>query len=127
MLDGDLKENIYNFLKRGAVSFAEIERGYGKGSCAYGCKEHIYYWFSLTEPVVDAIHELYREKQILFYPANILVYLVDGLVPRVPIAKGNRSYKTDRWLPVVIWRTDAARGVLSREAKKVFREAGWDV
>lgn len=123
----EFKEEIYNFLKRGAVSFAEIENKYGRGECAYGCKDYTFYWFSLTEPTVDAIHELFREKRILFYPTTYLVYLADGMIPKVPIAKSSRDYKTDHWIPVVIWRTDMVKNALKPRERKIYKNAGWDV
>lgn len=123
----ELKEEIYNFLKRGSVSFVEIQNKYGRGECAYGCKDHTVYWFSLTDQTVDAIHELYKEKRILFYPTNCLIYLADGLIPKVPIAKSARDYKIDHWLPVVIWRADMLKNMLKPKEREIYRNAGWDV
>lgn len=123
----EFKEEIYNFLKRGAVSFAEIQNKYGSGEIAYGYKDCTFYWFSLTEPTADAIHELYCEKRILFYPTTYLVYLADGMIPKAPIAKSSKDYKTDHWLPVVIWRTDMVKNILKPRERKMFRTAGWDV
>jgi len=123
----DLKEEILEFCKRGAVSFAEIENRFGKGTEGYGCQENSWYWFHLTKETVCAIHELFKEKKIIFYPSDPLVYLVDGIIPTYPIAKTGRKYKKDHWLPVVIWRTERIKNILPPRQAKIYRDAGWDI
>ena len=37
-----------------------------------------------------------------FAPASVLTYVIDGAVPKHPVAKQARAYKTPRWAPVVL-------------------------
>lgn len=122
-----LKEEIFEFLKRGAVSFAEIEDRFGTGNYTLELKHNTCLWFCLPIEVINKINELRQEKSILFYPADSLVYLVDGRIPKVPIAKSDREYKSERWLPVVLWRTDMIKGLMKTKEANVYRAAGWDV
>jgi len=56
--------------------------------------------------VVEAIQSLDTQKKIIMYPSHSAVYLIDGGAVQLPIARSDRDYKFERWLPVVLWRTD---------------------
>lgn len=125
----ELKEQIYDFCKRGAVSFAEIQDRFGKGDMglSFGKYEHLWYWQGLTQETVEALIELGNEKKILLYPTTYLVYLCDGAIPVMPIAKQVKDYKIDHWVPVVIWRTENIRRQLKPKDRKLYKNAGYDV
>lgn len=52
-------------------------------------------------------------KTIKLAPCAPLSYVIDGAVPKMPIAKSLRHYKTPRWCPVVM-RPVGARDSKSR-------------
>jgi len=87
------------------VSFAElcrIEGFEGDGQCLGIASKNIWFWFNLSTGAADALEKLIEEKKIEFCPTTPLIYLIDGRIPNVPVAKQNRSYKKDRWLPVAL-------------------------
>ncbi len=125
----DITEEVYGFLKKGGVSFAELEHKFGSGNQHYGMKElgEAWLWFTLNEETASAVHKLYSEKRILFYPTNPLVYLVDGVMPTFPVAEKGIKYKTTHWLPCTIERADMIKGKLKPRHAKIYCDAGWDV
>jgi len=126
-MKGNIKERVYEYLKLGGVTFVEITGAFGKGEYAYCVDEHIVCGWNLTEEVADAIKELYDEKKILFYPTNMMTYVIDGAALRLPIAKTARHYKRDHWFPVVIWRTEMAKEILCDEHRKLYASDGYDI
>ena len=103
----NMKERILEFLKTqgGNVSFAEMSNrieGF-KGDMSYGRGDlNIWIWFSMSEQAAEALEELSKEKSIVLTPCSAMVYMCDGIVPSVPIAKKTRRYKTMRWAPTVL-------------------------
>lgn len=124
-----IEERVYNYIKRGSVSFAEIQKRYGEGHHAIECPDskNSFYWFGLKDDVANAICNLMNDRHVLAYPSSTMVYMVDGIVPKVPISKGYHAYKTRRWMPVVLYRTDADLKWMSNAAKKMYRDGGWKV
>src|SRR5581483_3525387 len=45
-----------------------------------------------SEVLVQALKDLLRDKQIFPIPASVLVYMVDGYVPDLPLVKRNYQY-----------------------------------
>jgi hypothetical protein len=66
-------------------------------------------WQGVTEAAAAAIGELHRRQLIHPVPTPLLVYMVDGTIPRLPIAKQFRHYKKPHWLPVVFDRGPASK------------------
>ena len=94
--------------RRGGVSIAEIarvleSRGIPTNGDVWLSRSkladlNIYIWPCATnaaEQVMEALECAVEPK-----PASWLVYLCDGLMWNVPIAKTVRRYKNQRWLPV---------------------------
>jgi len=104
MSNEELKNQILNFVKkRRYVSFVEIEREFGKGEeMLYDPDTNIVYWGNLKPEVCDAIIELINEGKLYIRPCTVFVYLVDGKVLGLPIARRIRKYKRLHWLPVVL-------------------------
>ncbi|OPX93100.1 MAG: hypothetical protein A4E59_02892 [Syntrophorhabdus sp. PtaB.Bin027] len=102
----DLKQKIGSFISSwgGGVSFVELEQhipGF-RGDYSIGFEDkNIWFWFHCSSESIDAIDELLKEGRISIKTTTPLVYIADGGMPNVPMAKGNRTYKTPRWLPVV--------------------------
>lgn len=122
-----LTEQIYEFLRKGGVSCVEIEEEFGRGEYIFELKTNTILWPTLRMDVIDGLLELHRTKKMIIYPSQMLVYMIDGRVPQLPIAKSDRDYKSERWLPVVLWRTDMLKGILKQKEANIYRAAGWDV
>jgi hypothetical protein len=103
-----IKRQIVDLVKRyhGNVSFAELEQNIEgfKGDFLWGAADkNVFFWFTLSESAVNALDQLFHEDAIEIKPTSLLVYMFDGAVPEVPIARQfRRNYKKKRWLPVVI-------------------------
>lgn len=126
----ELIDEIYAYLEKDAVSFAEIERKFGSGGWSFTIESlgEAWFWFNLTEKTYKALNELYSEKKILFYPSSRLVYLIDGIVPTYPMAKRGKYYKTTHWMPVVIYRTDSQylKDRLTSKEKEIYQQGGYN-
>lgn len=57
-------------------------------------------WPAMSSEAIRALGELIQEGEVVMEPASQLSYFIDGKRPDLPIAKGFRPYKTERWLPV---------------------------
>jgi len=129
------EDDVYNFINRkgGGVSFAEIESEFGSGKCALVRDDmNITLWPCLTQETVDAVMLLYNEKRVVFVPATVLIYVVDGRVPDLPVVRRPpvNGYKELHWLPVSLYTTpqvrDGAAGI-SEEQIQAYREGGYDL
>jgi len=103
-----MKDQIYEFIKRGNVSLAELTKripGF-KGDMQWRLakNENIIIWQGMSNEAIDAIESLLDEKKISIKPCHFLVYMCDGVVPNFPIVKRNYKYKTPHWLPVALNR-----------------------
>jgi hypothetical protein len=64
---------------------------------------NIVLWANLSDEVVDELADLVGNQVIEYSPTSYLVYLVDGRMLSLPIAKQpRRHYKSLRWLPVTL-------------------------
>lgn len=101
-----MKESILEYVKEksGGVSFVELANNIPgfSGDYSIGVGKNIWYWFFMSEEAADALRELIDEGGIHLALSDILVYMVDGGIPNVPIAKRLREYKKPRWLPTVV-------------------------
>ena len=101
--------SIYELvLSRRSVSFVELEKGIEgfageKAMILHGDGyDNIVLWDGVSEEAAAALDELRSDGRIHFTPTNVLVYLIDGIVPDLPIAKSRRKYKKPHWLPAVL-------------------------
>lgn len=62
---------------------------------------NIVLWSGISKEVSDAVLNMMNEKRIHPHVAATLVYLCDGAMMKLPIAKSIRHYKKPHWLPVV--------------------------
>ncbi len=100
--DSTLEDRILDMVKRlGGVSFAELERIDGfRGEHALVIEPwNVLLWDGLSTEAIDAITQLREQKQIVPNPCSVLVYMVDGKVPSLPVAKRRVRYKKLHWLP----------------------------
>ena len=132
------KDRIYEYIsqKGGGVSFVEIREEFGEGNYDMSTPTNLVFFSGLTDKTVDGIIELLKEKRILMYPTSPLIYLVDGCVCNLPLAKRppTNGYKEPHWIPVVLWTIEQIKkgmkeGVLMTDPRKaaLFRESGYDI
>ena len=111
LLDPDLQQRILDFIKEknGGVSFVELSRIDGvKGDYAMhlGKYENIILWNELSKEAIVCLTELVKIKKIKPKNTQLLVYAVDGMTLRLPLAKRVMHYKKPRWMPVTfdLWK-----------------------
>lgn len=114
-----MREKILAYVRKNkGTSFAELRRVVGEESFdgpltwetdAPG----IVFWDNLSQEFVDTMMALKGEGLIQARPCTVLVYLVDGMMMRLPVAKRptRKGYKTDHWLPIVFDAVDQKVGV----------------
>ena len=100
-----LKQKIASFINRGgSVSFVELEQHIPafRGDYCYGHQaNNILFWPECSLESINAIRELINEGCISMSLTTPLVYMHDGRMTSLPVAKRIMTYKTPRWLPVV--------------------------
>lgn len=88
------------------VTFAEvsmhIDGTRGNFALYLPNNDSVMIWSGLSAEAIGATDELIREKLIHFRPTDLLVYLADGELLRLPVAKTVRKYAKPHWLPMVI-------------------------
>ncbi len=102
-----MKNQILTMLnKRGDwVSFAElcgIAGFVGDLGLVFPGYKNLIIWPGLSKDAFEALKELLAEKVIALESTSLLVYMADGRVPNIPLAKSKRNYKKPRWLPMCI-------------------------
>ena len=106
-----LKEAIYQIVraKRGGITLAELrdilgERAKGTAEICDAFDEHLILWKGASREFAEAFCDLLSEGTITLRPAPPFVYIMDGCVLTLPIAKQPpiSGYKTDHWMPVLI-------------------------
>jgi len=98
---------IEYFSIRGGVSFVELQNYFEgvKGDFDWGNpKLNIWFWFGMSEQSIRVLQSALDTDVLKMTPTSPFVYLADGSIPRVPIAKRVQKYKTERWVPVVFNR-----------------------
>jgi hypothetical protein len=63
-------------------------------------RPNVLLWVGLSEMAYDALDIVLTEAE--FAPVTPLVYVIDGRVPNLPLAKPGCRYKTPHWLPVTL-------------------------
>jgi hypothetical protein len=68
--------------------------------------KNIVLWGAFSWEAISAIRELQLEGRIRLEPTLPLVYLAEGIAPRLPLVKSHRAiargYAQPHWLPVVL-------------------------
>lgn len=110
----ELGNKLVEFIQKEktGISFAEINRFFErqdikyKGEQAITMPEHpsIIYWANWNELAVNiylyALDKL--EGKLQMKSCSHLIYMIDGMIPTMPVAKSIRDYKNDHWLPIVM-------------------------
>jgi hypothetical protein len=87
------------------VSFAELSRRFPEcreGDYALTLGENLILWAGLSQEASKALNALLENGVIHAKPCAMLIYLIDGAIPKYPVAKRNVPYKKPHWLPVTL-------------------------
>jgi hypothetical protein len=71
-------------------------------------------WSGLSQEAADAIWELREKKLITLDVADSLVYMLDGYMLTIPVAKSARKTKTPRWIPVTFTAVTISKSEVER-------------
>lgn len=105
-----IKIQLLEYIRRHpGCSYVELERFFdeigfewrGEMAVVNSDNQHVVFWTGWNQEATDVVSELEATKQVLKKPVERLIYLLDGRSLTLPVAKTNRIYKTDHWLPVV--------------------------
>ena len=102
-----MQQAILDLVERlgGGVSFIElcqrIEGFAGDHVCTLNGQ--VVLWQGLSDAGIAALSQLQANGQIAFVACSPLVYLIDGQMLRLPIAKRrHHAYKRPHWYPVTL-------------------------
>ena len=88
------------------VSFADlkarVEGFQGPLAIVHHEFENIVIWAGVSWEFHDAMNELMETQEVFLESTTPLTYIIDGLVPSLPVAKSLRNYNRERWFPMVI-------------------------
>lgn len=108
----ELKDRVESYVeeKRG-VSFVEIEglleddiELRGEWALTHPEDPKVNFWVKMSEEFKTIIQDLRNENRVDINPCRPFIYIVDGSVPDIDIAKRPPAdgYKTERWLPATL-------------------------
>jgi hypothetical protein len=100
-----MKEAIYNLIKElDDVSFVELTTqidGFS-GNHTMGLNKNTIFWDNTSQEAINALSDLLAAGSIKMMPADVLVYILDGVHLDLPVAQQiGRKYKTPHWVPIV--------------------------
>lgn len=104
-----MKDKILKAIEKNGgkgVSFVNLERdveGFSQDNgLAWGNENNLVYWVNMSDDAVSAMVDLIKNDLIVAVPTETLVYMIDGKLPKLPVAKSlKRKYKEQHWLPMV--------------------------
>lgn len=99
-----MAQQIVDYVRKyGGVSFVELERkieGFkGDKAIYFPSYPNLILWPWVSREATEALNSITSLVDIK--PCHFLVYMADGKVPDMEIAKRAKGYKSERWLPVV--------------------------
>ncbi len=108
---GKLAEGVVAYVRsHDYVSFAELHRILaphmgveGNFALTIPDRPNQILWPGMSEALTDLLNELIQQSRIHVHPADWMIYMVDGRVPRMEMGKRppkDRDYKKPHWLPV---------------------------
>jgi hypothetical protein len=101
------------------ASFVELIEACGKQaegdlSIVSAHFDNLVLWHGVSQEFIDAL----SKANVRMQPCSALVYLIDGRVPNIPVAKSCRPYKQSRWAPVCFIEANEENGPgISRTGK----------
>jgi hypothetical protein len=109
----EMKTQIEKMLNaRDHLSFVEMTREIDGAKGNVGMfstdNDNVLIWGDVSQDFVDAVR-LVIEGNAHLQGCTVLVYYIDGGVPRLPIAKSmKRKYKAIHWVPMTLCKSKAA-------------------
>jgi hypothetical protein len=121
-----MADKIFALLReRDNVSFAELDRlieGFHGGDVSLSLEgpkhSNIIMWTNMTKEGADAIEELRAAKLVRADPSVPLVYLVDGAMLKLPLAKARHHYKQPHWAPTVLNLASRPKPAMSKQENR---------
>lgn len=105
---GMLIDEMRAELQKNYVSFAGFARleGFGGDMAMHRSdNENVVLWSGMSREAVEAVKKILGEGEYEMRRTQMLVYAIDGRIPKLPIAHSlKRKYKKPHWLPVVFAR-----------------------
>jgi hypothetical protein len=89
--------------RRRGVSVVELRREFNaKGNWNHEVCPNIFDMIGITKELGEAVEQAVRANRISVNPSHLLVYLMDGEVPSLPIAKRitTKGKSKPHWFPV---------------------------
>lgn len=104
----ELANRVVEFVRvRDWVTFIELEHEFASvtdviGHTAITAREfpNIILWPRLSHSWATLLSQLIDEKRLFYHPSSLLIYMIDGGVPRMPLAKRLRHYSKPHWFAV---------------------------
>jgi hypothetical protein len=102
-----MESEIFDYIrKKDDVSFAELSRdipGFkGEYEISHDKHTNLIVWAGVSVEGVQAINNLLNKGLLFMRATDKLTYFIDGTHLNLPVAKNVRSYKSRRWLPIVL-------------------------
>jgi hypothetical protein len=103
--DKSLKDLILDYIKeKRSVSFAELQKRIpgleGNKTFSPVGNQLMLLWASFSEQGCSAMNEVLMSGKVRLVPCSEMLYVLDGIVPKLPIAKKACVFKKAHWLPV---------------------------
>jgi len=89
------------------ISFVELDQLDGfRGDTALTLEDYpnVVVWPSVSPQAAEDLATLMAAGECRIGRASMLTYLVDGKVPKLPVAKRRMRYREPHWLPVMLLR-----------------------
>lgn len=105
-----IEEEMYNYIREhDATSFVELERLFDRcnydyhGGLEIGVQgqRNLSFWFDWSADALKIFDNVVTRPGVTMQASSPMIYLIDGVVPSMPVAKTNREYKHPHWVPVV--------------------------
>jgi hypothetical protein len=101
----NLESEIRRVLQYDYASFVELSRIEGfKGEYAIYNKFNMVLWDGVSHEAIEILDRMQELGEFHYEPASEMVYLIDGGMLNLPIAKRTRRYAKPHWLPVTLKR-----------------------
>ena len=99
-----IKESILDFVRsaggRSCIELCDQVEGF-RGDYDWIIGTNTIIWSGVSEDAIKAMNELLNEKEVVGSGASLLVYLVDGGMLKLPLAKSLKTkYKKPHWIPL---------------------------
>jgi len=111
---------VLNYYRIG-VSLVELKKAVGtdvKGNLALERRRNLILTVGITEQFARVLRKI--EKKLIMKPSSALVYMTDGELYRLPLARRDKEYSTPHWLPVTFDLKDQ-RPLTKENFRKEFK------